>query len=55
MKGGKGKAYSSTAGTSASKQTDNLDLLTCDTCKQAFVDEDIKVLSCDRCEIWYCI
>ena len=54
MAKGKGKVNSSIAGTSASKQTGNLDSM-CHKCKQMLVDEDAKVLSYDRCELWYSI
>ena len=29
-----------------------MDSVTCNICKTLFIDEDSKILCCDRCELW---
>ena len=51
-KGEKTKAYSNSL---TSKQAEVPDSIICHRCKQVFMDEDSKILSCDRCEFWFCV
>ena len=46
--------YRTDSNATINKQAETPDSLTCQICKQVFVKEDAKVLSCDRCEQWFC-
>ena len=45
-----GKKNKTDSNATTSNQTETPDSLACQICKQVFVEEDVKVLSCDRCE-----
>ena len=51
-KGEKAKADSNPL---TSKWAEVPDSITCHWCKQVFIDEDFKIMSCDRCALWFCI
>ena len=55
-KGGKkGKKAKDDSNPLTSKQAEVSDSITCHGCKELFIDEDSKILSCDRYELWFCI
>ena len=36
------------------KQLELSESITCNGCQQMFIEQDAKILCCDRCETWYC-